>query len=260
MSQGRCFRCLQRGHRRFQCMGKVKCLKCNGIGHMVGRCARQSQANAEGKQGAPASAAQQNLTNRGSNQERVNAQPPVNHTIKEGQIEPAKETRFVLLKREIKSKEQQTPPKMDPLLNWETMRMTDPSYIQGGQAQEMRVFLKPRKDLLPTNEFLQRSAIVMTGPNENDHTLRRTLQQKLAYHFTCHPRNFRIGKIPSSIGDLLAIFPNEDMKNRAVKQCLFKLGPGVEVQLADWTREIGMVHDPTTHKVMLLLHNLPMGF
>ncbi|KAF3328930.1 hypothetical protein FCM35_KLT06008 [Carex littledalei] len=38
MTQGRCFKCLQKGHRRFQCRGQLKCLKCGHKGHTAGRC------------------------------------------------------------------------------------------------------------------------------------------------------------------------------------------------------------------------------
>lgn len=125
---------------------------------------------------------------------------------------------------------------MDVLANWETMRMNDPAYIQNqiDNNQELRVFLPLRQTLLPENQFLERSAIVMTGPNHNDHQLINRLKRKLGYHFGHHPRQFEIRKIPASMGDLIAIFPNEDMMKETVQICVFDLGSGVQVQLKAW--------------------------
>ncbi|KAF3323303.1 hypothetical protein FCM35_KLT12034 [Carex littledalei] len=40
-SQGRCYRCLDRGHTQFQCRNSVRCLKCHGIGHLSRHCTSQ---------------------------------------------------------------------------------------------------------------------------------------------------------------------------------------------------------------------------
>ncbi|KAF3340752.1 Zinc knuckle [Carex littledalei] len=279
LSQGRCFRCLEKGHRRFQCVGNLRCLKCRKVGHTARNCTQIIQPHQETRQrniNAQPPPEPHRIIKRPPNTETItlpNNPEGETHTIL---VQPQKETSFLLVETHTPQKEtrfllvethtpQQTEQRvqttaMDPLANWETMRMTDPAYLQGNRVQEMRVFLSPRRDLHPSTEFLQRSAIVMTGPNENDLQLRHKLQHKLAYHFHCHPRQFRIGKIPSSTGDLLAIFPNIEMKNQAVDTCLFQLGPGVQVQLVAWTRETGMVYDPTTHKVRLRLHDVPFHF
>lgn len=37
-AEGRCYKCLDRGHTQFQCRNGVKCHNCHGIGHISARC------------------------------------------------------------------------------------------------------------------------------------------------------------------------------------------------------------------------------
>ncbi|KAF3326724.1 hypothetical protein FCM35_KLT08354 [Carex littledalei] len=173
LAQGRCFRCLEKGHRRFQCVGNLKCLKCKKIRHTAGKCTQLLQPHQEPTQrniNAHLPPAPTQLIKRHQNTKNTN---PYKHPEGETQSEVVpqkKETRFVLVKSPTpqKKEERVQTPAMDPLANWETMRMTDPAYLQGNRVEELRVFLPPRRNLHPSTEFLERSAIVMTGPNEND--------------------------------------------------------------------------------------------
>ncbi|KAF3325582.1 Zinc knuckle [Carex littledalei] len=40
-AQGRCYRCLDRGHTQFQCRNDIRCNNCHGIGHMSRACTVQ---------------------------------------------------------------------------------------------------------------------------------------------------------------------------------------------------------------------------
>lgn len=37
-NEGRCFRCLAKDHKKWQCREQARCFKCDGIGHNSGRC------------------------------------------------------------------------------------------------------------------------------------------------------------------------------------------------------------------------------
>lgn len=129
-------------------------------------------------------------------------------------------------------KEKNQVKEMDPLANWETMPLIDPSYFENKKPTEGRVFLSKRDKLLPVNEFLDRSAIVLTRPNQNTPTLAYNIVRKLVSFFKINPAHIRVRKIPTYMGDYLAIFPNVDFRNRVCNICAFDLGAGAQIQMA----------------------------
>ncbi|KAF3339108.1 Zinc knuckle [Carex littledalei] len=265
LAQGRCFRCLQKGHRSFECSGLIKCLKCDKPGHTARNCAMRDapptglQPTKEANRG-PVQRGTQPIGDRHTSV--ITPQPPPN----ERPINRHQETRFILCNTKTHSNTDNVPPSnnqptMDVLAHWETMQMTDPAYVQGlidNSGMDVKAFL-PTTDS-PNDEFLERSAIVLTGPNHNDDQLINRLTTKLAYHFTRHPRHFKVRRLPPTMGDLIAIFPNRDMMRQAVQVGMFHLGPGIQVQLAAYKKNDGMTRDPTTHKARIKIHNLPLRF
>ncbi|KAF3321452.1 hypothetical protein FCM35_KLT14705 [Carex littledalei] len=266
LAQGRCFRCLQKGHRRFECSGIVKCLKCARPGHTASRCDMRStpprgpQPNViQPTPAANRGQTRQGIQLTGEGHNETTTQTPTVHPPKERPINWQQETRFILC---TPSKDRlNNQPTMDVLANWETMQMTDPAYVQGlidNRGMDARVFL-PTTDS-PNDEFLERAAIVLTGPNHNSDQLINQLTTKLAHHFHRHPRHFKVRRLPPLMGDLIAIFPNRDMMKQAEQVGMFHLGPGIQVQLAACRKEDGMTHDPTTHKARIRIHDLPLRF
>ncbi|KAF3341779.1 hypothetical protein FCM35_KLT00417 [Carex littledalei] len=275
LAQGRCFKCLERGHRRFQCQRQIKCLKCGQTGHTAGRCPPHRERRVPSDQ--PMNGQRQNEGNG-----RVNEAHPTGLPYTEVNAEPTP-TPPLILQRPIypqltlvkatpilTSQQQTQDPQpiqnqliqapMDAMANWETMPLTDPAYMQDGRAEDMRVFLPRRTELTPATEWIDRSAIILTGPNHNDDQLVRRIVHKLATFFSRHPRQFEVRPIPPAQGDLVAIFPDRDMMKRAVQVGALTLSPGVQVQIMEYSRHAGMTYDPTTHKARILIHDLPHCF
>lgn len=144
--------------------------------------------------------------------------------------------------------------------NWQTMQMQDPANIQN-RIEELRVYL-PRRDqeMAEENQFLLRSAIVFAGPHYNDHRTTTRLASALGRFFGIPPHYVRISEIDPSIGDFVATFPNSIMRDAAVRVGVFVLDRDVEVQLVEWTEELGMLHEPTTHRARIRLHGVPLQY
>ncbi|KAF3328199.1 hypothetical protein FCM35_KLT06805 [Carex littledalei] len=216
LKQGRCFKCLAKGHRSFQCTGKIKCLKCTLTGHTVGSCKKE----------LPAPTINRGV-DRGVKAHQVSIKE--NNPPKQPHTTPIEQTPQT---NRQKSTIKEQAPTMDPLANWETMTLNDPRYVNDSRVDGGRVFLPNRVGFAPGNEFLSRSAVVLTGPNQNNRHLAHSITRKLAHHFSTNIRNIRVSKLPATTGDFIAIFPTDAMCKQAVDICAFTVLPGVHVQLA----------------------------
>ena len=190
-AQGRCFKCLEKGHNKNQCRNAFKCHKCQGIGHQSSRCTLLNKSP---------------TTNRTTQQEikyQTHHKPP-----------PELENKTNTMNLE----------------NWETMELISPEYVNVGREDDVRVFMPARADLRPANEALARAAIVMTGPRANERTLPHRLAANLAVYFNRHPHDFKVRKVEPSTGDFITIFPTVDMRNEAVEVWVFVIDQTTDVQ------------------------------
>lgn len=242
----KCFNCFSKGHKKAGCKNQVRCINCEEPGHISRFCPKKFRN--KGAQGV----------NTTTNQ--VKTQPIV--VIKEKQKEQPKFT-FPKVKPLVtpQPQTQQFQPNykennMD-MPDWETIELTNPDQIEVERAEDMEVFINPRHELLPPNMFLYRTTIVLAGPNPNDKFLAHKIAIRLASHFKMQPRDFKVRKAHHSVGDFLAIFPTYDMMKEATDMCVFMLGPGIEVQLTEWTNEAGMLFDPSSNLARVKLLGVP---
>lgn len=87
------------------------------------------------------------------------------------------------------------------------MPMLDPGLVNQLRPQEQRAYIQPREGLHPTNAYLYKSAIVLTGPYFADRFLPQRLKSTMARHFRHNSRDFRVASIGLKFGDLLIEFP-----------------------------------------------------
>lgn len=240
--ENRCFNCFAKGHKKSQCRIKVRCIKCFKQGHFSRQC-QPSNNRSEINRGVNATTATTTPGTIKSNKDTATIQPNINPQTVETSHKPTNHK----------------PPKMD-YSDWENISLQDPDLFEPNRGEDIHVFLEDRDPLLlPNNQFLDRTAIVMTGPNENTPFLAHRLASRLAMYFRRQTRDFKVRKVHQSVGDFIAIFPNKDMLREACAICAFKLGPGVEVQLAPWTREAGTMYDPTSNLARIKIYGLPFN-
>ncbi|KAF3325376.1 Zinc knuckle [Carex littledalei] len=224
LAQGKCFKCLLKGHRKFECTREIKCHRCNKSGHVSAICKSPVRINGEVKRAPTISSNTQPL--------KINThiQRPIQQSPLVAPERPQRET-------SNNTKEKPNTGAMDYLANWETMPLIDPQYVGNHRPTYRRVFLTKRDTLAPANEFLERSAIVLTGPNHNTPTLAYSIVRKMATLFSLNPKHFEIRRIPPAMGDYLAIFPSVNIRNEACNICAFDLGSGVQIQMARWVKK-----------------------
>lgn len=248
---GKCFRCLQKGHKSMNCKNQRRCFNCQGTDHLFKNCNSLSSSNVinspiekrnkfmHGNNGKEEEGFQDKETNR---------QP---YGYMKGKMESTHNhpSRHYI----HKLKNMATPP------NWQNMQMQDSANIQN-RVNELRVYLPPREEMAEENQFLVRSAIVFAGPHYNDCRIPQRLAYALGRFFGIPHQNFRISEIDPSIGDFVAVFPNSIMRDDAVRMGVFVLDCDVEVQLVEWTDELGMLHEPTMHRARIRLHGVPLQY
>lgn len=85
-----------------------------------------------------------------------------------------------------------------------------PDQVETNRAEDIHIFLEGEQFPL-TNQFLEKTTIVMTGPNKNTPFLAHRLAMRLAMYFRKQIRDFKVRKVHQSVGNFIAIFPNKDM-------------------------------------------------
>ncbi|KAF3340854.1 Zinc knuckle [Carex littledalei] len=224
MAEGRCFKCLERGHTQFQCRNGVKCHNCHAIGHISRRCKETPKTPI-----SALPAQKQHLPNTVTDQ-------PNNTTT-----------------------QHHTHTQMD-LENWETAPMLNPDLI-GPRAPELRVFFPPNDNIRSPNTLLHRSAVVLIGPRAATvNQFHGRVATAIATIFGCHPEEFKVETLDPSFGNLIVEFPSNILRNIAVHVGIFTIARGVDVQLRAWTPNLNMVRDPTTHQARITLHGVPAQY
>ncbi|KAF3338341.1 hypothetical protein FCM35_KLT17178 [Carex littledalei] len=250
LAEGRCFRCLQSGHKHQQCLAARKCLKCHATTHIAKFC---PAFKAHSPHSTPANPPPFPIKRPTPHKHTTTNKPPQRHTNTNNNTNTTHTHNNN--SRAPPSNSTATKPKM---ANWQDTPMLDPGLVNHLRPQEQRTYIQPREGLHPTNAYLYKSAIVLAGPYFADRFLPQRLKSTMARHFRCSPRDFRIANIAQKFGDLLIEFPTQAMKNEAVRVGVFNIGANADVQLVPWTPGIGLNYDPTSHRARLRLHGLPL--
>lgn len=241
LKQGRCFKCLQRGHKKSSCNAPRRCFNCQSSQHISRHCKAsfgRKKFNEE----------DQRLHSHVLNNSKEDKHS--RDSIKGSKTAPPS---YTTLPHNIHKHFQMEVPN-----NWQHVQMRDPDFVNNDRIHELRVFLQPRDALHHVNRFLDRSAIIFTGPHYNESHLAPRLATALARHFDRYESDFTISRLSPDHGDFIVVFPTVHMRNLAVEEGVFHLGNNTEVQLIEWADEMGMAYDPTTHIARLRLTGVPL--
>ncbi|KAF3340358.1 Zinc knuckle [Carex littledalei] len=244
---GRCFRCLQRGHKSMNCKDQRCCFNCKGTGHLFRNC--KSLASSAGIKSTVNNNNKFMHGNKDEFQQPKEASGHPENPIREG----GRSAQIHAPHPFCKSTNMATP------TNWQTMQLQNPANIQN-RINELRVYLPPREEMAEENQFLVRAAIVYAGPHYNDRRIPQRLSNALGRFFGVPHQHFRISEIDPSIGDFIVVFPSSIMRDDAVRMGVFALDRDAEVQLVEWNDELAMLHEPTTHRARIRLHGLPLQY
>lgn len=123
---------------------------------------------------------------------------------------------------------------------------------------QLTVFLPPHEGLRPTNRFLDRAAFVFTGQHYNVPHLSYWIANRLASQFGRDPMDFTVVNIEDIFGDLMVLFPNEEMKEQAISVGTCYLSAGVEITLVGQSIDLAMAYEPTTFRARIRIRGVPL--
>lgn len=138
--------------------------------------------------------------------------------------------------------------------DWEEMDLLPPSLVEG-RPGTVRVYLLPRSS---ASYVLDYSAVVLAGLHHADPYLSQRIATALASHFDLHPRDFKVIAPDSTIGDKLVEFLDADTCQTAVRESVFMLANGTEVQLKQWSPVLGMVPYSMPYRARVKLYSVPI--
>ncbi|KAF3336972.1 Gag-Pol polyprotein [Carex littledalei] len=239
--QQKCFRCLLKGHIQRMCRNPRRCLHCNNPGHIIRDCPSRpmrnpkvhpKDANGYKSQDLPAS----------PSASPKHHPPPFQHTFPaEKPTHPTKLHTTMAVPRE-----------------WATMIMNEGSVLWQQRPESLDVYIAPREDLSPANRFLERSAFVFAGPAANDPTIHRRIADCMGRFFHMSPAEIPVFTIHQEFGDMLIIFPTEEMAQAAIERASFYVGNNTEISLHPYAPQLQMVFDPMGGRARINLYGLPL--
>ncbi|KAF3338319.1 Zinc finger protein GIS2 [Carex littledalei] len=239
--QRKCFRCLLPGHIQRICRNPRRCLHCNTSGHIIRDCPSRPTRIPK-------------VTPRDANRYKSQDRPlPQSTTIKhptESLQHPVPQTQQTLLPSHNTS--------MAVPREWTTMLMNEGSVLWQQRPQSLDVYIAPREDLSPANRFLEKSAFVFAGPAGNDPSVHRRIADCMGRHFHMNPAEFSVFTIHQDFGDMILIFPTEEMAQAAIERASFYIGNNIEISLHPYSPQLQMVFDPLGSWARIHLYGLPL--
>jgi hypothetical protein len=107
--------------------------------------------------------------------------------------------------------------------NWQTMPMLPLSRLPLVRHELRRAYVPVREGFHPSNELLERAAVVHMGPNCNERTLPHRLATTLAAQLHRHLTDFKIGKLDHTTSHFLVVFPTTDLTDHAIHVGVFAI-------------------------------------
>ncbi|KAF3336448.1 Gag polyprotein [Carex littledalei] len=239
--QRKCFRCLLPGHIQRTCRNPRRCLHCTASGHIIRDCPSKPIRMPK-------------VSPRDANHYKSHDIPlPQNTTIK----------------HPTKSSQHPVPQTQQPLQfshntsmavprEWTTMIMNEGSVLWQQRPHSLDVYIAPREELSPANRFLEKSAFVFAGPAGNDPSVHRRISDCMGRHFHINPAEFSVFTIHQDFGDMILIFPTEEMAQAAIERASFYIGNNIEISLHPYSPQLQMAFDPLGGRARIHLYGLPL--
>ncbi|KAF3335236.1 Gag-Pol polyprotein [Carex littledalei] len=239
--QQKCFRCLLKGHIQRMCRNPRRCLYCNNPGHIIRDCPSRPKRNPKVTPKGANGYKSQGLPVSHSASPKHHTHLPQNTFQTEGQAPPTNHSNAMAVPRE-----------------WATMIMNEGSILWQQRPQSLDVYIAPREELSPANRFLERSAFVFAGSAANDPTIHHRIADCMGRHFHMSPTEFPMFTIHQDFGDMILIFPTDEMSQAAIERASFYVGNNTEVTLHPYAPQLQMVFDPLGGRARIHLYGLPL--
>lgn len=220
--EGRCLRCLAKGHKRAQCRDPIRCFKCKSLGHHSGSCRQFNR---------------------------------VGNPIKRDQRDSARPTRFVTKHNsfvQVLTKENALPTKTNSKTE---MDIEEEEPFLNERPDEAQVFTAARGELRPENEHLDRTGVIIMLQGAPTPDLPREIARTFARVHGWQSRDYEV--MPSADSPFLVICPGILIRDQVVLRGVYRIRPGVVIRVLEWGVDLNMAYNPPPCEAWLRFIHLP---
>lgn len=218
-NEGRCFRCLARDHKKWQCREPVRCFKCDGLGHSSGRCTFKKPEVDKRQVDAKGKATEIAVKQRSNHTYAQIVQPPSTKPLVRAE-------------------------KMEPFLNV--------------RPAETQVFFPPREGLRPQNQYLHTTGMVVMVEGEPAPDIPHILARRLAGMHGWMPADYEVLPAePTDDAPFVLHCPSEASLRNVVWESPYDIRPGVQVGVIAWEPDWHMVYEPPPYQAWVRLFGIP---
>lgn len=223
MKEGRCLRCLSKGHKRAQCRDPIRCFKCKSLGHQSGRCRQLSRGE------------------RAIKREQRGSARITKFVTKEHSFLQALTTDETLPTKTVAQKEMDFEEE-EPFLN--------------ERPDESHVYSAARGALRPENEYLDRTGMIIMLQGAPTPDLPRDIARTFARRHGWQWQDYEV--LPATDSPFLVICPGMLIRDQVVLRGVYRIRPGVVIRVLEWGVDLNMAYNPPPCEAWIRLIHLPL--
>lgn len=128
----------------------------------------------------------------------------------------------------------------------------------GDRPEEINVYIEPRAQLHPDNQFLNQTGMIMMVEGEASPELALEIPQYFAREFGWSSQDYEVYQnSPDDDAPLLVICPGENCLRNLVYHSPHTIREGVQIGVVDWAPEWNLGFDPLPYQAWIRLVNMP---